>query len=242
LDFDKILEDDNREVSKLAVWSYNQLEERMSMGKLSDMSDDFNDAPSAETTPAVSDNSGVIQRNFEQRNPEELVALPVFGYDVKTVHDPDGTIRDEAVVQSNTAPLLQCNSCFLSDRCPAFKQNNSCAYSIPIQVKSKEQLSGLINAVIEMQGQRVAFMRFAEQMNGGYADQNVSAEIDRLFRLVKTTKELTDEKSVLKMTIERQGTAGVMSAIFGDRADRLKEIPVVESEQVIKDITDISDT
>jgi hypothetical protein len=27
-----------------------------------------------------------------------------------------------------------------------------------------------------MQGQRVAFMRFAEEMNGGYADPNLSQE------------------------------------------------------------------
>jgi hypothetical protein len=236
LDFDKIIEDDAREISKLAVWSYNQLEERMNMGKLSDMSDDFDGEAMTENTPAVSDNSGVEVRNFEARNPEELVAMPVFGYEVKTVHDPDGTIREEAVVQSQTASLLQCNSCFLSDKCPAFKQNNSCAYSIPVQVKSKEQLKGLVNAIIEMQGQRVAFARFAEQMNGGYPDQNVSAEIDRLFRLIKTTKELTDEKAYLRMTVERSGSAGVMSAIFGDRADKLKEIETVDSEKVIKEI------
>jgi hypothetical protein len=37
-----------------------------------------------------------------------------------------------------------------------------CAFKLPVDVKTKEQLKSLINAVIEMQGQRVAFMRFAD--------------------------------------------------------------------------------
>jgi hypothetical protein len=68
-------------------------------------------------------------------------------------------------------------------------------------------------------------MRFAEEMNGGYADPNVSQEIDRLFKLIKTTKELDDSREFIRMTVERQGSAGVLSQIFGEKAQILKEIP-----------------
>ena len=201
------------------------------------IADDSDDEKSMEETPAVYDNKGSEVRNFSERNPEEMVALPVFGYDIQTITDPDGVIRDVPVVQTNQAPMLQCNSCFLSANCPAFKQNSNCAYSIPIEVKTKEQLKGLINTVIEMQGQRVAFMRFAEQMNGGYADPNVSQEIDRLFKLIKTTKELDDSREFIRMTVERQGGAGVLSSIFGDKAQALRELPQeIPSETIIKQI------
>jgi hypothetical protein len=83
----------------------------------------------------------------------------------------------------------------------------------------------LINAIIEMQGQRVAFMRFSEEMNGGYADPNTSQEIDRLFKIVKSLKELEENKEFVRMTVERQTSGGVMSALFGDKAGVLKEIP-----------------
>ena len=68
-------------------------------------------------------------------------------------------------------------------------------------------------------------MRFSEEMNGGYADPNVSQEIDRLFKLIKTVKELDDSREFIRMTVERQGTGGVLSAIFGDKAQALKELP-----------------
>jgi hypothetical protein len=62
-------------------------------------------------------------------------------------------------------------------------------------------------------------------MNGGYADPNVSQEIDRLFKLIKTTKELDDSREFIRMTVERQGSAGVLSSIFGDKAQALRELP-----------------
>jgi hypothetical protein len=76
-----------------------------------------------------------------------------------------------------------------------------------------------------MQGQRVAFMRFAEEMNGGYADPNVSQEIDRLFKLVKSVKELEENKEFIQITASRQSSGGVLSAIFGDKAQALREMP-----------------
>ena len=76
-----------------------------------------------------------------------------------------------------------------------------------------------------MQGQRIAFMRFAEEMNGGYADPNLSQEMDRLFEMLKDTKQLDDSREFIRMTVERQGSSGVLSSIFGDKANVLKELP-----------------
>jgi hypothetical protein len=151
--------------------------------------------------------------------------LPVFGFNTKTEIDEDGTIKDVTSINSQQTSLRACDTCFVAANCPAFKPQSVCAFKLPIEVKSKDQLKSLINAIIEMQGQRVAFMRFAEEMNGGYADPNVSQEIDRLFKLIKTTKELDDSREFIRMTVERQGSAGVLSSIFGDKAQALKELP-----------------
>jgi hypothetical protein len=247
LDPDKILEDDNKEVCRLAIWSYEKLQWRMNGMKddpeLYDNSEWSDVEQSGETTPSVYDKKTPQIRKLEPRNPEEMGNLPVFGYDIKTEVDVDGVIQDAVHINSQSTTLRQCNTCFVAANCPAFKPDSVCAFKLPVEVKTKEQLKSLINAIIEMQGQRVAFMRFAEEMNGGYADPNVSQEIDRLFKLIKTTKELDDSREFIRMTVERQGSAGVLSSIFGDRANVLKELPneglnEVQTTEIIRDLTE----
>ena len=252
LDYDLIMEDDAQEVCRLAVWSYEQFEMRLNVNGddsfLSHESEDLNDDINVETPPALSDNKGVGMRKLEARNLEEMGNLPVFGYDFKTIietnEEGQDVIKDVPVVRSQSTTLRQCDTCFVAANCPAFKPQTACAFNLPIEVKTKDQLKSLINAIVEMQGQRVAFMRFTEEMNGGYADPNVSQEIDRLFKLIKTVKELDDSTSFIKMTVEsKNGGAGVLSNIFGDRAQALKELPnnglnEVETTKIIKDLTE----
>jgi hypothetical protein len=229
LDVDKIMEDDSQEVCRLAVWSYQQFEARVngvtSNEFLYDNSDELVLGENAENTPTHIDNKGVQTRKLLPREEHEMGNLPVFGYDISTVVEDDGTIKDVQTVQSQSTSLRSCDTCFVASNCPAFKPQSVCAFKLPIEIKTKDQLKALINSVIEMQGQRVAFMRFAEEMSGGYADPNVSQEIDRLFKLIKTTKELDDSREFIRMTVERQGSAGVLSSIFGDKAQALKELP-----------------
>ena len=251
LDTDKILEDDDKEVCRLAVWSYLQYEARLNgvtpdePEKLYDNNEFLVSEDNGEIQPSTTDKKGVLTRKLDARSPEEMGNLPVFGYEMKQVIETENgaeVIKDVPVVQSQSVSLRACDTCFVASNCPAFKPQSVCAFKLPVEVKSKEQLKALINAVIEMQGQRVAFMRFTEEMNGGYADPNVSKEIDRLFKLIKTTKELDDSREFIRMTVERQGSAGVLSSIFGDRANVLKELPTngldeAQTTEVIKDLT-----
>ena len=237
LDINNIMEDNPQEVCRLAVWSFSQLETKINtMTNINDdddelytNNDELDETNNAETSPAIVDKRGVQTRKVVPRNSDEIGPLPVFGYEYKTIVEQDeqghDVLKEVPVVRSQSATLRQCNTCFVANNCPAFKPDNACAFNLPVEVKTKEQLKSLINAVIEMQGQRVAFMRFSEEMNGGYADPNVSQEIDRLFKLIKTVKELDDSREFIRMTVERQGTGGVLSAIFGDKAQALKELP-----------------
>ena len=248
IDVDLILEDDPKEVCRLAVWSYQQYEARLN-GMNNDFLYDNNDGmeveQSGESTPSDIDKRPPQVRKLTARDPEEMGNLPVFGYATTTEIDEDGTIKDVPVVQSTQTSLRNCNTCYVASNCPAFKPDSLCAFKLPVEVKTKEQLKGLLNAIIEMQGQRVAFMRFAEEMNGGYADPNVSQEVDRLFKLIKTVKELDDSREFIRMTVERQGSSGVLSSIFGDRANVLKELPndglnENQTTRIISDLTENS--
>lgn len=239
LDFQKFVDDKDQEATKVAIWSYLQLEKTMDKKIVSDNSDDTLHTGLMEFGGVVSNNSGSEVRKVErtevvQRDPQEIVSMPVFGYQMKTIvetEDGRDVLKDVPVVKSNSTSLRQCDTCFVAANCPAFKPANTCAFNLPVEVKTKEQLKSLLTTIIEMQGQRVAFMRFAEEMNGGYADPNVSQEIDRLFKLVKSVKELEESKEFIQITASRQSSGGVLSAIFGDRAQALREMPEPLSEE-----------
>jgi len=241
LDFKKFVEDDTLEATKVAIWSYLQLEKTMDNNKkriVSDNSDDTLYSGLMELGVGSSNNSDGEERKLErtevvQRDPNEVVPMPVFGYQMKSIVDNiDGheVLREVPVVQSNNSSLRQCDTCFVAANCPAFKPANTCAFNLPVEVKTKEQLKSLLTAIVEMQGQRVAFMRFAEEMNGGYADPNVSQEIDRLFKLVSSMKELETNKEFIQITASRQTEGGALSRIFGDRASVLRNLDKPLSE------------
>lgn len=245
LDFKKFVDDDTTEATKLAVWSYLQLEAKMDKDKpdlrvikgglpskdemLVDNNEDTLYTGLMEMSGVGSTNKGVEERKkVIARDPLEKVNLPIFGFESKTIVDKDedgkDVLKQVSVVRSQQTSLRQCNTCFVAANCPAFKPDNTCAFNLPVEVKTREQLKDLLTAIIEMQGQRVAFMRFAEEMNGGYADPNVSQEVDRLFKLVANMKDLESNKEFVSITASRQTSGGVLSAIFGDKASALREM------------------
>lgn len=257
LDYLAFKADSTQEATKVAVWSYLQLEKSMDKktpdfhiieggknSQVSDNNDTLYTGLMMELDGGASDNSGLEGRKVErsgvvERDPSEVTNLPVFGYKMKTVieKDDDGNdvLKDVPVIQNQSASLRQCDTCFVAANCPAFKPQNTCAFNLPVEVKTKEQLKSLLTAIIEMQGQRVAFMRFAEEMNGGYADPNVSREIDRLMKLVESVNEMGQSKEFIQITAQRQASGGVLSAIFGDKANQLRELnEPIKEEQVTK--------
>jgi hypothetical protein len=230
LDFDKILADDAVEVSRLAVWSYQQLENWAdSTSHISTISDENLPPENSQTTLANADISASEPVKLSVRNPLEMRTLPVLNVEVSRVIEPDSNgvdvIKDVPVLRSSSGSLRQCNTCFVKDTCPAFKVDNPCAFNLPVEVKTKDQLKGLINSLLEIQGQRVAFAKFAEDLNGGYPDPNTGLEMDRFFKMLKTIKELEESKEMMRVTVERNGSAGVLSSLFGERAQKLTELP-----------------
>jgi hypothetical protein len=152
--------------------------------------------------------------------------MPVFGYEMKTIvetEDGRDVLKEVPIVQSNYVSLKQCNTCFVAANCPAFKQDSSCGFNFPLELKTPEQLRAMNTALVEMQAHRVAFMRFTEELNGGYADPNVSQEMDRYMKMLKNLKELDENKEFIQITAQRNASQGVLSAIFGDRVQAAKE-------------------
>ena len=260
LNYFDFVADTTLEATRVAVWSYKKLEESMDKkspnfhiiegGREENLSDnsDLLITGLMGFESSGSDNSDIEVRKVSaqeviQREPDEIQNLPVFGFKLKTVVETDengkDVLKDVPVVHTQQSSLRQCNTCFVAANCPAFKPDNACAFNLPVEVKTKDQLKALLTAIIEMQGQRVAFMRFAEEMNGGYADPNLSQEIDRLLKLVGNVNEMDQNKEFIQITASRQSSGGVLSAIFGDRAQALRELPeTMKEEQVTRIISE----
>ena len=146
---------------------------------------------------------------------------------------PTMALQDAPADALDTAPLARsakksnrmCDTCYLAAQCPAMKPQSECAYELPLEIRTKDQLISALQAVLEIQMGRVAFMQFAEELNGGYADPNTSLEITRIFDLVERLKKIQDDSSFLRIEMrDRPGGAGVLSNIFGPRSGAQPEV------------------
>lgn len=239
-----IAADDNAELTRLTLWSLGRLEASVDSRRpdLALVADNEPDAPTAtvvELHKPQPDSTPTGMRNPPvHRKPEDRAVLPVVSLESVSTSDTadDGTltIGDRTVLKLNGTSLRQCDSCFVASSCPAFKPGHECAFGLPVSITTKDQLVSVLNAVIEMQTQRVMFGRFAEELAGGYPDANLSDEIDRLFKLVTSLKRMEDNQSFLRVSVEARGQAGVLSRIFGERAGQLNQLPnVIDADRVL---------
>lgn len=144
----------------------------------------------------------------------ELVDLPVFGFRQSDKEDEDG--HRELLPVISEASMRACDTCFLAaSNCPGYQAGSACAFKFPVRVETKGQRKAVFNGAIEMQFQRVALMYANEQLSGGYADPNLSQEIDRLIKMMSVQAEMEDERDYFEMTVRAKGKTGVLSRLMG---------------------------
>lgn len=199
-DSDAIADDSHDEVARFTVWSFMRLEEHLTRH-----------APG----PATSPDNGVTPAKVENGHGEVAGLAPQMRNSRLTLPVLAGGpgVAPELV----RAPVRRCAACHVAGSCPAFEMAAECAYDIPVEVKTKEQLLGLLQGVIEMQAQRVAFTRYAEELEGGYPDGNLSIEMDRLLRIIGQAKAIQDDRDFLTISVQAHAGAGVLSRIFGQK-------------------------
>lgn len=239
-DHNKIEADDSRELLKLSVWSWQQF--------VNSIGSRVTNRPLEQNAlNAVIGTGAVDGQGLENRNEKLLPAipetrdtqvLPVMGVFRKTEETEDGEQEETPFIYKRSESMRVCNTCFLREKCPGFKPNANCLYNIPIEVKTKEQLKAVQDALVEMQTQRVLFMQMAEDLEGGYADPNLSSEMDRLQRMIKAKTD--SEKDTFSMTINATQSNSAQSFFektFGQGAStklRVLDNPVL-ADEVIKE-------
>lgn len=270
IDYEAIVQDDSSEVAKLAIASW-QTWEKSTFGAydppteddetefgLSENDPNSNYLPSTATSlNVVSGGSSITIRGGEKRHEGDKVLLPVIGVE-KVVPQIAKTLTNEGeeyaldeeavpVIQYQSGLLRQCNSCYLSARCPAFRENAECGFKLPVEIKTKDQLQAALRALLEMQVSRVLFARFAEELEGQGLDPALSNEVERLFNLVEKFKDISDTRDMVRLEVEARGGAGVLSRIFGAQVgEQTRQLSggglnPAQSDRMYQDVLDLSE-
>jgi hypothetical protein len=232
-DAHKILHDDNKEVARYTIWAWRQME---SGANRSTHNGDVRVPVNGSAPVELVDHLPVpVQENGDGRQ-----RLPVFNFRPVTsvVPNPEGSGTVEVTTQvahMGDADLRKCDSCALAAVCALYETGASCRYSIPMEIRNRDQLLGVLYSLLEMQGQRVQFTFLAEQLQGGYPDANLSSELDRFMNMTAKVKDIQDNRDFLKVTVEGRAQAGVLSRLFGaERADNLRRVDADKAENAVR--------
>ena len=268
--YESVMEDDVKAVAHLAIQSWRAWEHRVFGGydpssmddetEFSTDSDDQNIVTSGDTPKGISvapRGSNIVTQVPEKRHETGRTLLPVMGIETITsvgTHHADehgNTIEIDPeqlnVVRYNADPLRQCNHCYLSSRCPQYQENAECAFSLPIEIRTKDQLNSALRALVEMQVGRVMFARFAEELEGQGLDSTLSQEMDRVFAMVEKMRNINDSRDMVRLQVEARGSSGVLSRLFGQKAgEQARQLPnggldEGATNRLYADVIDLSD-
>jgi len=241
ISYESVMADEVDAVGALAIKSWKSYEQRVFGGydQVKTTNSDDNEvtnngditiipAQYPTSTNAVSRGGSIVVPLPEKRHERERLLLPVMGVDSVTsvgsqTVDSNGESIEIApenikIMRYENNLLRHCNNCYLAPKCPAFKENAECAYKLPIEIRTKEQLQGALRALLEMQVGRVMFARFAEEIEGQGLDPALSQEMDRVFDMVDKFRNITDTRDMVRFEVEARGSSGVLSRLFGSRA------------------------
>ena len=238
-DADKLTADDSSEVLRLSLWSWQKFEDyvnrRQHQGGVvtplfsasdreipptSEEEVGTPDSEESDSVPTPAPSKGLAKRR------EATEILPVMG--LNREKDEDDKDKPPTInIRSESARL--CNTCFLAEKCPGYEPDSNCIYNIPITLRTREQIQALRQGMLEMQTQRVMFMRMAEEVEGGYADPNLTKEMNLLNKMMESYAEA--EREGFSLTINARGSgqqaseSGMFSRIFGREAgQKVQEI------------------
>lgn len=241
--YEAVMEDDVKEVARLAVKSWQAWEEKTfgtpstaayhPLGEDDDEAEyDPNNSQIVANSPstALASNPVPATTNIAitpilTRHASEKKLLPVLGLetivDNHVETDSEGNEigdfkgDDTTVIRYVSNGIRNCDSCYLAPRCPEFREHAECAFELPVEIKTKAQLRAVINAMITMQASRIFFAKLGEEMEGQGMDPALSSEMDRFFRMVQSAKDIEDTRDLIKFNMEARSSAGVLNRIFG---------------------------
>lgn len=123
---------------------------------------------------------------------------------------------------------INCDSCYMSDKCPLFKRNSTCG--IKWDDKKPKSPMEFMDFLIDVQFDRVKRASVFEKIDGGVPDANLSSEMDRLSSYLSSRDYMSRDKFSLNVEASSSsGGGGILSKIFGGTSAP-KELPAETAE------------
>ena len=154
--------------------------------------------------------------------------------------------RDAVNLEEVVGIGINCDSCYMSDKCPLYKRGYVCG--IKWDENTPKTPAEFMEFLINLQFERVKRTSIFEKIDGGVPDQNLSSEMDRLTNLISVKDDMgRDKLSInLEASSSSKGGGGILAKIFGGGApqqalsgDAPKELPegaeyteIVEEEKI----------
>ena len=147
-------------------------------------------------------------------------------------------VREKVSVDEVKELAMNCNRCYMSEKCPMFLANATCGIDFGQELEKLTPVQ-ITEKLIEIQFERVNRGRKVEAIDGGVPDQTLSGEIDRLTGMIKTKGDLQRETFSLKIEGSRPADSdgpGLLASIFGNNS--APALPKAEEQKTL----DISHT
>jgi hypothetical protein len=114
---------------------------------------------------------------------------------------------------------MQCNNCYVQDRCRFYEADASCHFRLTNQFSNPAELIDALRMLMVAQTQRVTHALYQEQLDGGVLDKNLSYEMARLEQSIYGFKEFLAPP---QDNLEIKAKGGAVSAILAALSPRGK--------------------
>lgn len=125
--------------------------------------------------------------------------------------------RDTIPVEEVVGIGINCDSCYMYDKCPLYKKGYACG--IKWDTNKPSTPAEFVDFMLNTQYERVRRSAVFEKIDGGVPDAGLSGELDRLHGLVAFKTDMSRER--LSLSVEATGSAlpqsggGILAKLFG---------------------------
>lgn len=110
---------------------------------------------------------------------------------------------------------VNCNYCYMSEKCPMFKEGYTCA--IDWGDNKPKNSKDFMDWLIDVQYQRVKRASVFEKIDGGVPDANLSAEMDRLRDMLQSKETMGMDRLSINVEASAQPGGGILAKLFGGK-------------------------
>ena len=137
--------------------------------------------------------------------------------------------RDTIPVEEVVGIGINCDSCYMYDKCPLYKKGYACG--IKWDTNKPTTPAEFVDFMLSTQYERVRRSAVFEKIDGGVPDAGLSGELDRLHGLVAFKTDMNRER--LSLSVEASGPAlpqggGILAKLFGGGGSTSSESKPIE--------------